>query len=232
MQQNLAKKRLKKKKQMQIAARLQKQRAAKHNEQAIDDKDSQLNNASFSPKKSSSMKLKRKSTSMLTGSRKEGFGGSEADFVSKGASNGYFVAKDAMSAIEVFQQSFNSNSGDMTESGRNLLKYSQNTLKILLGLALVHDNQYLFDSITQQLGAEALDPFSSDFKQCKGDFDDRARKLLELALKACLVAGSYQHAEQVLHFAKGHNYLLALEEQIVYHLVKQTQYEQAMFSDY
>ena len=109
--------------------------------------------------------------------------------------------------------------GDETESGRNLLKYSQNTLRILLGLALVHDNQHLFDSIVQQLGQEALNPFSSDFKQCQGDFDENSRKLLELVLKACLVAGSYQHTEQVLYFAKSHNYLLALDEQIVYHLV-------------
>ena len=85
----------------------------------------------------------------------------------------------------------------------------------MLGLSLVHSNELLFTQITHQLGAEAISPFSPDFRQCSTDFDPKARMLLELTLKACLVATHFDHAYKVLKFAKTHNYLLAIDEQIV-----------------
>ena len=53
-----------------------------------------------------------------------------------------------------------------------------------------------------------------------------------MALKACLVVGSYSYSEQVLQFSKSHNYLLTLDEEVVWHLVQETQYEQRMYGDY
>ena len=57
------------------------------------------------------------------------------------------------------------------ETGRDLLSYSQNTLKILLGFSLVFEYEALFNQIVDQLGEEAISPFSSDFNQCKIDYN-------------------------------------------------------------
>lgn len=55
------------------------------------------------------------------------------------------------------------------------------------------------------------------------DYNPESRKLLELALKACMVAGDHCHTEQVLVFARNHNYLLAVDEQTIWFIVYQTQ---------
>lgn len=75
-------------------------------------------------------------------------------------------------------------------------------------------------------------PFSPNFRQCKGDYDPQARKLLELTLKACLVAADGYQAQQVLQFSVNHNYLLAIDEQTVWYLVKQTQEGMILDADY
>ena len=73
------------------------------------------------------------------------------------------------------------------------------------------------------LGVDAIQPFTSDFSQCKIDYNPQARKLLEMTLKACLVVGDSALTNLVLWFAKNHNYLLAIDEQIAWYMVKQTQ---------
>ena len=82
----------------------------------------------------------------------------------------------------------------------------------MLGLAVVYSDKPLFEKIANQLGAAAIKPFSSQFDQCKIDYDPKAKKLLELTLRACLVVGDNRLTNLVLLFAKHHNYLLAIDE--------------------
>ena len=89
---------------------------------------------------------------------------------------------------------------------------NKNTMKIMLGLSLVHMDVNLFHQMVKQLGETNIQPFSSNFRQCKDDYDPQARKLLELVLKACLISGSDRNADQVFAFAKNHNYLLTVDE--------------------
>ena len=67
-------------------------------------------------------------------------GFSETQFVCWGASNGHFEIEDAEDALRglVYQD-------NLDETQRNLLSYSKNTLKILLGIALIFSRKDLFD---------------------------------------------------------------------------------------
>ena len=47
--------------------------------------------------------------------------------------------------------------------------------------------------------------------------------MLELSLKACLVINNIRFADQIIWFAKSNNQLLSLDEETVWHIVKQTQ---------
>lgn len=166
--------------------------------------------------------LKKRNSSMLTttlATRKHGF--SETNFTCKGAFNGYFLIDEAIQAIKSVEDSVSVFDYDLTQ--RSLVHHSQNMLKIMLGLSLVHRQEFLFDQIVSQLGETGIVPFSPSFRQCKGDYDPQARRLLELALKACLVASDVYQAHKILQFSKDHNYLLAVDEQTVWYMVKQTQ---------
>ena len=77
---------------------------------------------------------------------------------------------------------------------------------------MIYGDEPFFEKIVNQLGEAAIRPFSPQFDQCKIDYDPQARKLLELTLKACLVASDSRLTNLVLSFAKQHNYLLAIDE--------------------
>lgn len=114
---------------------------------------------------------------------------------------------------------------------RSLVNHSHNMLKIMLGLSLVHRQEFLFDQIVAQLGS-SIEPFSPSFRQCKGDFNPQARLLLELALKACLVTADVYHTHTILQFSRDHNHLLSVDEQTVWYLVKQTQAGMVLDGDF
>lgn len=80
--------------------------------------------------------------------RKHGF--SQTNFTCKGAFNGYFLIDEANQAIKTVEDSVNVFDYDLTQ--RNLVNYSQNTLKIMLGLSLVHRQEFLFEQVVTQLG--------------------------------------------------------------------------------
>ena len=49
------------------------------------------------------------------------------------------------------------------------------------------------------------------------------RQLLEMTLKACLIIREIDGSDLVIKFAINHNYMLSVDEQIVWYLVNQTQ---------
>ena len=108
--------------------------------------------------------------------------------------------------------------------------YGQNTLKILLGISLVHRDRVIFQKAVEQLG-EQIQPFSSDFNQAsEADFNGKVRDLLELTLKACLVAADdsktcdrefiLASSQVLLNFSLKYNYLLSVDEQTVWFMVE------------
>ena len=108
--------------------------------------------------------------------------------------------------------------------------YGQNTLKILLGVALVHRDRVIFQLAVEQLG-EQIQPFSSDFNQAaEADFNGKVRDLLELTLKACLIAADdmktcgreliLDTVKVLLNFSLKYNYLLSVDEQTVRFMVE------------
>ena len=82
-----------------------------------------------------------------------------------------------------------------------MLSYNHNTLKILLGIALVFSNKQLFVEIADQLGNN-IKPFSADFNQQHvKTLNRQTKELLEMLLKATLVVADGREAERVLLFA-------------------------------
>ena len=89
----------------------------------------------------------------------------------------------------------------------------------MLGLALVYTNESLFTQIVEKLGPECIAPFSDDFLQCQRN-NPKAKILLELTLKACLVAREIGRADVVISFAHNHGYkLISIDEQTVWYMV-------------
>ena len=68
---------------------------------------------------------------------------------------------------------------------------SENSLKILLGLSLCHQNEQVFDMVTAFLGSN-ISPFSNYFNQARRGYSKAVLSLLELSLKASIVAGYIQ----------------------------------------
>ena len=102
----------------------------------------------------------------------------------------------------------------------------------MLGLALVHTSKTQFEQIADTLGRENILPFSADYQQCKHN-DPKAKTLLELTLKACLIAMEIEKADLVIRYAHNHNYrLLSLDEQTVQYMVKQTSPGNAFPNDF
>ena len=100
--------------------------------------------------------------------------------------------------------------------------HRQNGLKILLGLALVHRDQPLFQQAASQLG-NYIKPFSKDFEQAAiTGFSASTRDLLELSLKACLISPDdnktcpkeviLEYCESIIGYGLKYNYLLSVDE--------------------
>ena len=109
--------------------------------------------------------------------------------------------------------------------------HNNNTFKILLGLYLVFKDEDSFSEVILHLG-DNVRPFLSSFEQAKGRYNLAVRKLLELALKACIVTNEVDCTREVLKFAFDYNYQFSIDEQIVWFVVRQTQRDMAPVGDF
>jgi len=80
---------------------------------------------------------------------------------------------------------------DLGEDQTNLENLTENSLKILLGLALVNQLQDLFVEVTEILGGR-LHPFSGEFAQARRHYNRSVRCLFELTLKAMIVCCEFE----------------------------------------
>ena len=97
----------------------------------------------------------------------------------EGAENGMFTLAEAIEGVEM----------SVLGGSENVNSQNVNILKIMLGIALSSQNQTLFDKVVRKLGIK-IDPFSDDFDQGRGAFNIRVKKLLNLTLKAAIVANN------------------------------------------
>ena len=135
--------------------------------------------------------IKRKASVMLTNCMNHSNYSIE-NFEAVGTFNGYFIIDEAVEALREIMLK-----RELNETTQQFVNYSQNTLKIVLGLAIVYQNDILFNEIYLKLG-DCIAPFSCDFRQALGDFNPDVRSLLELTLKACLVTNDFQDADNVI----------------------------------
>jgi hypothetical protein len=110
-------------------------------------------------------------------------------------------------------------------------QHNNNTLRILLGLSLVNQQESLFAQIVVKLGL-AIHPFSKDFKQARKGYSQATRSLFELTLKATIACSDIDQTKTVLWFAKNHNYLLSIDEQTVMHSLFDTYPGKTLQGDY
>ena len=92
----------------------------------------------------------------------------------------------------------------------------------MLGIALARREETLFGSITSQLGSQ-IGPFSADFMQAQAGSVKIRREvtsLLELALKASLIAQDLNSVENVIYFAKQNGLIISIDEETVFFVVK------------
>ena len=80
----------------------------------------------------------------------------------------------------------------------------------MLGLTLCYKNEQKFNSVASNLG-DSIKPFSTDFHQARGDYKKNTQALLDFTLKACIVASVVKGIENVISFAKEHNYHLVVD---------------------
>ena len=116
------------------------------------------------------------------------------------------------------------------EDGQGLVFHSENTLKIMLGLALCFQDEDKFKSIASHLGNQ-IEPFSANFLQAR-TYQKKTQALLIMTLKATLLANAIKGADTVIWFAKDHNYNLAVDDEVVWYIVSQRQAGRPMEGNY
>ena len=107
----------------------------------------------------------------------------------------------------------------------------ENTLKFVLGLALVNRHDDLFDEVVTALGSKIY-PFKNDFMQARRNYSKAVRCLCELVLKAMIVSCEGEQVKLVLSFATIHNYLLTVDEQSVMQALLCTYPDKELAGDY
>jgi len=169
--------------------------------------------------------MKNRHVAILIDSQTLKNAGSE-DFSDTNAQGGKFTLIEAEMAIEQIQLHLQG-AGRITD----LRDLPVNTLKILLGLALTNQFEYLFDSVRARLGEDIL-PFLDSYKQAKQGYKKKVRYLFELTLKAAVAGCDTEMARTVLSYAKSHNYMISIDERTAMHALLSTYHGRPMMGDY
>jgi len=150
----------------------------------------------------------------------------EDDFRDSYVQGGKFTLVEAELAIELMNL-------HLLGQGRtsDLRDLPVNSLKILLGLALTNQQEYLFDQVCNRLG-EDIQPFLDSFKQAKQGYKKKVRYLFELTLKAAVAGCDTELTRTVLFYAQSHNYLISVDEKTAIHALLSTYHGRPMAGDY
>ena len=170
---------------------------------------------------------KRKQSAMLTDFKYQGKM-DDFNFANYYCTGGAFTLDEAEAAMRIASQGVAARN---RWGAVNLTGFPVNTLRILLGLALVNELEDLFDATANSLGSN-IESFSGEFKQARRGYNKMTRALFELTLKAAIACCDVNHAKTVLWFSKDHNYMVTIDEQTVMHALFSTYSDRRMDGDY
>ena len=84
-------------------------------------------------------------------------------FKNRFAEDGFFTVDEAQLALDIYTKGGKQRQAKRKWSNLTEQRLPTNTLRILLGLALVNESQELFDQVVRALGPEKIKPFSDTY---------------------------------------------------------------------
>ena len=142
----------------------------------------------------------------------------EIDFKSPSAVDGQFTVDEARAAIPTSVKQDEFANGSNTSETNLFSTLSENSLKIMLGLALSHQDKDLYKEVSQCLSdrnQNALYPLFESPNRSASD-NKIVLSVLDLSLKAAIVCNNVQEVETVLEYSEKWRYCLSVDEETLW----------------